>query len=143
MKKAILLGVLLCTTCALGKKMVPPPTMSDLAGDWIGNSEIETFFLRLQGDASGKSVYILGNEEKGSISRITKWALNKYQIAITCVGVTYPKETYTIVGQVSPWVMHVEVRGNTEGDTWTRKIRLRRVKSVEREIAVGREAAAR
>lgn len=141
MKKAILLGVLLCTTCALGKKVAPPPTMSELAGDWIGNSGVETFFLRLQGDASGKSVYILGNDEKGSISRITKWALNKYQITITCVGVTYPQETYTIVGQVSPWVMYVEVRGKTEGDTWTRKLRLRPVKSVEREIALGREAA--
>ena len=84
---------------------------------------------------------ILGNDEKGSISRITKWALNKYQITITCVGVTYPQETYTIVGQVSPWVMYVEVRGKTEGDIWTRKLRLRPVKSVEREIALGREAA--
>ena len=63
-----------------GKKIASPPTISDIAGDWIGTEGAETFYLRLKEDASGKSVYIVVNAKDGSISLITKWALNNRQI---------------------------------------------------------------
>ena len=137
--KTFLISILLCTTCVLGKKIAPPPTISDIAGEWIGTRGTETFYLRLKEDKSGKSVYILGNTKDESISLISKWTLNNSQITINCLGMTYPQENYTIVGQASSWEMNVEVRGKNKGGTWKRKLRLRPVKSIEREIALGRQ----
>lgn len=50
-----------------------------------------------------------------------------------------PQETYTIVGQASSWEINVELRGQTEGDKSQRKLQLRSVKRIEREIALGRQ----
>jgi len=133
-------ALLLSAAFALANKEALPPAKSEIEGDWFGNVGAETFYLKLDKNASGKSIYILGNSKDGAVSIINKWDLNEHQISMSCTGVTYPNENYAITGSVSSWEMNIEVNGKNENSTWTRKLRLRPVKYVEREIELGKKA---
>jgi len=133
-------ALLLSAAFALANKEALPPAKSEIEGDWFGNVGAETFYLKLDKNASGKSIYILGNSKDGAVSIINKWDLNEHQISMSCTGVTYPNENYAITGSVSSWEMNIEVNGKNENSTWTRKLRLRPVKHVEREIELGKKA---
>lgn len=140
MKKTMISALLLSAAFALANKEALPPAKSEIEGDWFGNVGAETFYLKLDKNASGKSIYILGNSKDGAVSIINKWDLNGHQISMSCTGVTYPNENYAITGSVSSWEMNIEVNGKNENSTWTRKLRLRPVKDVEREIELGKKA---
>src|SRR5437868_3278750 len=114
MKRTIVIALATASCSCVGLKRARPPEPAQMVGEWLGNSGVETFFVTLTTNGTGTSIYILGNETHRSVSTVTQWRLKDFQMTISCVGVTYPDETYTMTGGASGHSMVLTVRGRNK-----------------------------
>ena len=83
------------------RKVVPPPTIDQLAGTWVGWQSDSMTFIRmdLHPDGTGKLVSRF-LDRPPVLSDIPKWSLNRYRLVVSTTVVEQPSDPMVLSADV-------------------------------------------
>jgi len=117
-------------TSADAHKVIPPPTMADLATTWLGGEQagLEYVGLRLAADGTGSMAIQYLPQQPAEAYRITKTKLDKYKVVFEVTPAGASAEAIYLRGTAISNRMVLEL-GGTKVD-WKRSILLERREAV-------------
>jgi hypothetical protein len=137
--RAYLLSAVAITLTAFGgseaaAKKIPPASLADLAGAWLGGSDgnVEYFRLELRDNGTGSlTVQYLAGEPAVAYS-ITSTSLSGYAVAFSVKPIDADAEPIFLRGHANSYRLYLKV-GGTDGN-WDRSLLLEHDSAVKERI---------
>jgi hypothetical protein len=122
-------------------KKIPPPTLSDLVGVWLGGGGLEYFRLELRGDGTGSLAVQYLPREPAVAYAVTSTSLSGYKVAFSVVPIDTDAEPIFLRGEGTSRSLSLQV-GGTDGN-WDRSLLLERAVAVKERIHAVEDRASR
>jgi hypothetical protein len=105
-------------------KKIPPPTLSDLVGVWLGGGDLEYFRLELREDGTGSLAVQYLPREPAVAYAVTSTKLSGYKVAFSVTPIDADAESIFLRGEGTSRSLSLQV-GGTNG-YWDRSLLLER-----------------
>lgn len=113
-------------------KKIPPPTLSQLTGVWLGGGDLEYFRLEIREGGTGTLVVQYLPREPAVAYAVTSTSLSGYEIAFSVSPIDTDAEPIFLRGKGTSRSLSLQV-GGTDGN-WDRSLLLERDETVKRRI---------
>lgn len=110
---------------------IPPSTMPELSGAWVGWADTMHYFrLELKADGTGLCALYLRSNSKSRLFEVTKWTLKDYDIEITLKPIDSDAWPVTMKGTAISSALRLQL-GDGRKDGWRAKTTFERERVIE------------